>query len=160
MILDLSSESPVRGCYEGLQRAWMLWRKWAGCAKRCSCSCSSVSWPQWAGVRAAFFRKSADNEVNDILAEKNQNLPWKIENYHVYPDPRSRAADPTNPDRPPMPADDAATYLTTPHPQGPGLAGVGNVYGTAYMKMIDVWDTENRAGREDASLGEPGQRRE
>jgi hypothetical protein len=97
------------------------------------------------GCTRVFFRKSADREVNDILAEKDQFALWRIEQYHVYTDPRSRFADPTNPDRPPMPPDDDAAWKMSPHPQQPGKAGVANVQGLAYLEIVATWDAENRA---------------
>jgi hypothetical protein len=99
------------------------------------------------GCTRAFYRRQADDEVNDILAEKDRFPQWKIEQYHVYPDPRARFADPTNPDRPPMPPDDEATFKLTPHPQAPGYNGVGSVEGTGYLEMIQTWDAQNRAER-------------
>src|SRR5437868_1217437 len=72
------------------------------------------------GCTRGFYRKGADKEVNDILAEKDRCLPHKIEQFHVYPDPRARHADPTNPDHPPMPPDDPGAYCNSPHPQAPG----------------------------------------
>ena len=96
------------------------------------------------GCTRAFYRHAADNEVNDILAEKDKYGPWKIDLYHVYPDPRARFADSTNPDRPPMPPDDEATDRLSPHPQQPGHAGVGRVEGTGYLEIIKAWDNQNR----------------
>jgi hypothetical protein len=101
----------------------------------------------FGGCTRAFFRKSADKEVADVLAEKDKFPAWKIEQYHVYPDPRARFADPTNPDRPPMPPDDPAAYDLSPHPQHPGHAGVASVAGTGYLEMIKTWDSQNRAER-------------
>jgi hypothetical protein len=99
------------------------------------------------GCTRAFYRRAADNEVNDILAEKDKIPGCKIEQFHVYSDPRARFADPSNPDRPPMPPDDDDAYKLTPHPQQPGKAGVGNVEGTAYLEIIKVWDQQSRAQR-------------
>src|ERR1700736_4031747 len=99
------------------------------------------------GCTRAFYRRAADNEVNDILAEKDKIPGCKIEQFHVYSDPRARFADPTNPDRPPMPPDDDDAYKLTPHPQHPGTAGVGRVEGTAYLEIIKAWDEQNRAQR-------------
>src|SRR5271166_2451589 len=77
------------------------------------------------GCTRSFFRNCADKEVNDILAEKDRYPAWwKIQLWHVYPDSRARFADPTNPDRPPMPPDDPAADALSPHPQQPGHAGV------------------------------------
>jgi outer membrane protein TolC len=99
------------------------------------------------GCTRAFYRRQADNEVNDVLAEKDRYPEWKIEQYHVYPDPRARFADPTNPDRPAMPPDDEAAWSLSPHAQAPGLAGVGRVEGTGYLEMIQTWDAQNRDER-------------
>jgi Outer membrane efflux protein len=103
------------------------------------------------GCTRAFYRRQADDEVNDILAEKDRYPEWKIEQYHVYPDPRARFADPTNPDHPPMPPDDEATWKLSPHPQAPGYNGVGSVEGTGYLEMIQTWDAQNRAERASAT---------
>ncbi len=100
------------------------------------------------GCTRAFYRKAADREVEDILKEKDQYPAWRIEQFHVYPDPRARFADPTNPDRPPMPPDDPAAWNLGPHPQQPGHAGVGMVEGTGYLEMIKVWDGQNREARQ------------
>src|SRR5579862_4591183 len=87
----------------------------------------------FAGCTRAFYRKQADKEVNDILVEKDKNPEWKIEQYHVYPDPRARFANPNNPDRPPMPPDDPTAWKQSPHPQQPGHKGVGTDEGTGYL---------------------------
>ena len=100
------------------------------------------------GCTRAFFRKQADKEVYDVLNEKDKYSEWQIEQFHVYPDPRARFATPDNPDRPPMPPDDVASWKLSPHPQGPGHAGVATTESTAYVEMIKVWDAENRAERE------------
>ena len=99
------------------------------------------------GCTRGFFRKSADDEVNDILAEKNRYPEWGIEQYHVYADPRARFADPSNPDFPPMPPDDEAAWKLSPHPQQPGRAGVATVENTTYLDMMRAWDEQNRALR-------------
>ena len=103
-----------------------------------------------AGCTRTYFRKAADNEVEGILAEKDTEPLWKIEQFHVYPDARARFADPSNPDHPPMPPDDYAAFARSPHPQQPGKAGVGYVRGTAWLDMIRVWDADNRQRREAA----------
>jgi hypothetical protein len=98
-----------------------------------------------AGCTRRFYREAADKEVNAILAEKDRYPQWKIEQYHVYPDPRARFADPTNPDHPPMPPDDPAAWRLSPHPQHPGHAGVAWVEGKGYLELLRRWDEENRA---------------
>ena len=99
------------------------------------------------GCTRTFYRKSIDNEVNDILAEKDKYDEWRIEQFHVYPDPRARFADDCNPDRPPMPPDDEATWKLTPHPQQPGRSGVAQIQNTAFLEIIRTWDAQNRADR-------------
>src|SRR5262249_15631600 len=96
--------------------------------------------------------KQADKEVEHVLAEKDQYPEWKIENFHVYPDPRARFADPTNPDRPPMPPDDPAAWDLSPHPQKPGKAGTKLVEGTGYLELLAAWDAETGAERGEQSL--------
>jgi outer membrane protein TolC len=98
-----------------------------------------------AGCTRSFFRQKADSEVAVTLAEKDKYPAWKIDQFHVYPDPCARFADPTNPDRPPMPPDDPASYDLSPHPQRPGKAGVERVEGAGYLELMAQWDTENRA---------------
>src|SRR5712692_4429581 len=97
------------------------------------------------GCTRKFFRQRADKEVADILAEKDQYPDWQIEQYHVYPDPRARFADDSNPDCPPMPPDDPAAKDLSPNPQKPGKAGVGLVAGQGYMDLLVQWNAENRA---------------
>src|SRR5262245_24772534 len=100
------------------------------------------------GCTRVFYRRQADREVNDILAEQDKYPAWwKIQQYHVYPDPRARFADPSNPDHPPMPPDDEASWQLSPHPQQPGHAGVGNVSGTGWLEIMKAWDAENREQR-------------
>jgi outer membrane protein TolC len=97
-----------------------------------------------AGCTRRYFRKSADRQVDAILTEKDRYPAWQIEQYHVYPDPRARFADPTNPDRPPMPPDDPAAHHLSPNPQKPGRAGVALVGGTGYLDLLAAWNEENR----------------
>lgn len=103
------------------------------------------------GCTRMFYRKQADREVSDILREKDVFPQWKIEQMHVYTDPRSRFADPSNPDHPAMPPDDPASHQLSPHPQRPGKTGVGDVSGTGYLELIKIWDEQNRAAIEAAA---------
>jgi hypothetical protein len=98
-----------------------------------------------AGCTRRFFRNAADHEVDAILAEKDKYGDWKIDDYYIYPDPRSRFADWTNPDRPPMPPDDPAAHDMAPDPQKPGKKGVQLIEGTGYLEMLAAYDKENRA---------------
>src|SRR2546421_3885431 len=99
------------------------------------------------GCTRHFFRTRADREAAEVLAEKDRCAAWKIEDFHVYPDARARFADPTNPDRPPMPPDDPAAHDLSPTPQKPGKAGVALVEGQGYLHLLAAWDEENRAAR-------------
>ncbi|HEV3259419.1 MAG TPA: hypothetical protein VG013_21310 [Gemmataceae bacterium] len=99
----------------------------------------------FTGCTRHFFRNRADMEVNTVLAEKDQYPDWRIEQYHVYPDPRARYADPTNPDRPPTPPDDPAAYKLSPHPQHVTKGFTSLTEGTGYLGLLARWDAENRA---------------
>lgn len=100
-----------------------------------------------------FYRKMADQEVANVLAEKDRYQRWRIEQFHVYPDPRARFADPTNPDRPPMPPDDPAAHDLSPNPQKPPKTGIANVEGTGFLDLLASWDAENRSsGRRPSSV--------
>jgi hypothetical protein len=100
-----------------------------------------------SGCTRRFFREYADRDVEKLLTEKNVFEPWRIEQWHVYPDPRARFADPSNPDRPPMPPDDPAAQYLSPNPQRPGKAGVGSFEGTGYFDLLAAWDAMNRASQ-------------
>lgn len=102
-----------------------------------------------SGCTRRFFRRRADAEVDEILAEKDCYPQWKINDYYVYPHPLSRFADPTDPDRPPMPPDDPAAWDLSPHPQRPLLKGYAYWQGTGYLELMRRWDAENRT-KEDA----------
>ncbi|MCS7047586.1 MAG: hypothetical protein NZO58_14610, partial [Gemmataceae bacterium] len=97
------------------------------------------------GCTRRFYRNQADREVAAILGEKNVIPNAIIENYHPYPDDRARFADPTNPDRPPMPPDDPYARFLAPNPQKPRHAGVGRIEGDGYLRLLAAWDAENRA---------------
>jgi hypothetical protein len=101
-----------------------------------------------SGCTRRFFRRRADAEVDEILAEKDKYPQWKLNDYYVYPHPLSRFADPTDPDRPPMPPDDPAAWDLSPHPQRPFLKGYGYWQGTGYLELMRRWDAENRARQE------------
>lgn len=109
------------------------------------------------GCTRRFFRDRADREVVEVLSQKDVVPDWKIENFHVYPDPRARFADPTNPDRPPMPPDDPAAKLLSPNPQKPPhRAGIAQVEGAGYLELLAAWNAHNRG----VALPEPGQAEE
>src|SRR5689334_4559026 len=111
-------------------------------------ACAAVALGCAAGLSSctrSYFRRAADKEVDAVLCEKDKYPQWGIQQYHVYPDPRARFADPTDPDRPPMPPDDPAAHDLSPNPQKPGKAGVARVEGQGYLQLLAQWDAENRA---------------
>jgi hypothetical protein len=110
-----------------------------------------------SGCTRRFFRNQADKEVGEVLAQKDKYPDWAIENWHVYPDPRSRFGDPTDPDRPPKPPDDPAAYDLSPNPQKPPKAGIQQIEGTGYLELIARWDQENRARLADEDAAEKKQ---
>ena len=63
-----------------------------------------------SGCSRHVYRKQADREADEIVAEKQCDQRWLLPDYQVYPDPRSRYYDPYDPDRPPMPPDDPAAH--------------------------------------------------
>ena len=98
-----------------------------------------------AGCSREHFRARADKDVEAVISQKNLFPDWKVENWHAYPDPRARFADPSCPDAPPYPPDDYAAYSTSPNPQRPGRGGAGRYEGDGYLKCLAEWDARNRA---------------
>lgn len=96
------------------------------------------------GCTRAFFRRQADKEVSEVMAEKEKYPGLSVEQYYVYADPLARFADPTNPDRPPMPPDDPAAWALAPDPQKPHRKNVAYFEGTGYLALLAKWDAENR----------------
>jgi hypothetical protein len=107
-----------------------------------------------SGCSRRFFRRRADAEVDEILCEKDKYPQWRINDYYVYPHPLSRFADPTDPDRPPMPPDDPAAWDLSPHPQRPLLKGYGYWQGTGYLDLMRKWDVENRTKLDEEKAAE------
>jgi hypothetical protein len=107
------------------------------------------------------FRERADRDVAGVISQKNIFPDWKVENWHVYPDPRARFASPHNPDHPPYPPDDYAAWLLSPNPQKPHKKyGVGRFEGSGYLDIIAAWDAQNRAEDEAAERAEQRERRQ
>ena len=97
------------------------------------------------GCSRRFFRNRADNEVNQILATKDKYPNWKLEQFHLLPDPRARFASAGNQDRPSMPPDDPASMAMAPNPQKPGKYGIGHMEGSGYIDLLSQYDSENRS---------------
>jgi hypothetical protein len=108
------------------------------------------------GCSRRAFRERTDRDVEALISQKNVMPQAQVQNWHVYPDPRARFADPTCPDFPPYPPDDYATKVLTPNPQRPGRGGVGRVEGDGYLKQLIEWDTQNRT-EDDANSAVDGQ---
>src|SRR5262245_40356618 len=69
------------------------------------------------GCTRAHYRLSADREVYPIVADRADAADFATNRLGLEPNPISRLADPTNPDRPPRPPDDvvAAQYMERPN---------------------------------------------
>src|SRR5258708_27138525 len=91
------------------RRWWSLWRP----ALHLALGAGLIV--EAGGCTRRYFRKQADEEVSEVLAQKDKYPAWAIEDWHIYPDPRARFADPTDPDRPPKPPDDPAAYNLSPN---------------------------------------------
>ena len=98
------------------------------------------------GCSRKHFRQRADKDVAGVITQKNVFPEWEVKNWHVYPDPRARFADPSNPDRPPYPPDDYAARVLSPNPQRPTKkSGAGRFEGHGYLAVLAEWDAANRA---------------
>jgi outer membrane protein TolC len=97
-----------------------------------------------AGCTRRFFRQASDVDAEALLTEKNRFPAWGLEQFHVYPDPAARFADPSNPDRPPKPPDDYAASVSAPNPQPGTHVGTSKFEGTAYLDLMANWDQANR----------------
>ena len=96
-----------------------------------------------AGCTRKFYRKRTDDDVVGLLTEKNQNPNWLVESWYIYPDQRARFSDNSNPDRPPKPPDDLASYILSPDSQPRHHTKL--MESSIYLKYLETWDLENRA---------------
>jgi len=62
------------------------------------------------GCSRKAYRLQADREAYNVIAERNDDPRWHVEDYSIKIDPRSRYYDPNDPDRPAMPPDDPASH--------------------------------------------------
>ena len=69
-----------------------------------------------AGCSRSYYRESADRETYPIVAERVTSPASAVGRIQVEPYPRSRLADPTNPDHPPKPPDDPSAAAFMAHP--------------------------------------------
>ncbi|MCH1494042.1 MAG: hypothetical protein L7U72_02330, partial [Rubripirellula sp.] len=59
-----------------------------------------------SGCSRPWYRKQADQEAYALIQEKGGYLDQST----IYPDPKSRLADPNSIDEPPMPPDDPSSH--------------------------------------------------
>src|SRR4051794_2080355 len=71
------------------------------------------------GCTRRYFREQADKDVGHILSSKGDDPRWSLEDYQVIPPDQARFADPSAPDKPPMPPDAPAAKAYSPNPQKP-----------------------------------------
>jgi len=69
-----------------------------------------------AGCSRPFYRVRAERDAYEILNEHERDPRWQLPSRAVEADPRSRMADPSNPDFGPLPPDDAAAAAIMRHP--------------------------------------------
>ena len=62
------------------------------------------------GCSREHYRRTADQDAYQAIGQKTCDPYWPLENYSIQPSPESRFYDPTNPNFPPMPADDPAAH--------------------------------------------------
>ena len=63
-----------------------------------------------SGCSRQFWRKQADKDSYNAVAEKLNDPHWQVPRFELTPDPRSRFYDPFDPDKEPLPPDDPAAH--------------------------------------------------
>lgn len=63
------------------------------------------------GCSRAAYRRRADRDANNLVAQKANNPHWAIPFYRPMTTPDSRMFDPYNPDKEPLPPDDPAAHV-------------------------------------------------
>ena len=106
--------------------------RWGRCAGRRGRSPSSSS-----GCSRQHFRERADKDVDGVITQKNVFPDWKVENWHVYPDPRARFADPPGAPGPPaVPAGRLRRLGRLAEPPAPRPRRHRPVRGDGYLDCI------------------------
>jgi len=104
------------------------------------------------GCNRQHYRQRADTDVEGIITQKNVFPDWQVKNFHAYPHPDARFADPSDPDHPPYPPDDYAARVLSPNPQHPTKRnGTGRYEGKGYLDYLGTWDAANRGALDPAS---------
>ena len=145
---NLRSRSKRRSKHPGVKARLSKWRRLF------NLTLAAGLFVQASGCTRNYFRQDADKEVSEVLAQKDKYPTWQIENWHIYADPRARFADNTDPDHPPKPPDDPASYDMAPNPQRAGKPGVARLEGSGYIELMAQWDKENRERRAKAEAEE------
>ncbi len=63
-----------------------------------------------SGCSRQFWRKQADKDSYNAIAERMTDPHWQLPRMELTPDPRSRFFDPFDPDKEPLPPDDPAAH--------------------------------------------------
>lgn len=64
----------------------------------------------FAGCSPGYYRRQADDDVYRLVRKVGGDPRWPLVDFSVDPDPRSRMANPNNPDCEPMPPDDPDSH--------------------------------------------------
>jgi outer membrane protein TolC len=70
------------------------------------------------GCSRSFYRRSADRETYQAVAQHSDEARWPIASPYITPPPQSRLYDPFDPDHPPLPPDDPAAAYFMAWPNG------------------------------------------
>lgn len=118
----------------------------------------------FSGCSRQFWRRQADRDTYNAVAEKLNNPHWQVPRFELTPDPRSRFFDPYDPDREPLPPDDPAAHefmhcvngrkgyknwhklgtsfaIENPHwlePYGIRMSGMDPVHGHSEVRLLKI----------------------
>ena len=112
-----------------------------------------------AGCSQTHYRKQADQEAYDAIAERNQDPRWATADVSIEADPRSRFYDDQDPDNSPMPIDDpvSAQYMRQVDGRtgwkGWGEKGVRNdLENPLWRQQLASYETVNADGELELSM--------
>jgi hypothetical protein len=89
------------------ERSWNL--DWAHRAILAVSLLCFIIWPI-AGCTRTRYRLAADDEAACLVHQNAEDPRWRLQNFTIEEDPRSRHYDPWNRDFPPMPPDDPSSH--------------------------------------------------
>ena len=98
-----------------------------------------------AGCGREFYREWANQDASQSVFEKSRDPRWRLDMFSVDPPALSRYGDPYDPDRPPAPPDDYASEQTSPVSQWPDNRLLVPPEGTAYIDMLEIWQSKRPA---------------